>query len=105
MLFEDAVDVIEQDPELAASLLHEAVASALRFRFWQERRWQPRNKELLSETLAIDAALVQLARRYYRASVTRERLDIAREILLHTTEETGAFDWETPLDPLPDALR
>ncbi len=105
MLFEDAVDVIEQDPELAASLLHEVVASALRFRFWQKRRWQPRNKELLSELASFDAGLVQLVRRYYRASITREGLDIAREILLHTTEKTGAFDWETPRDPLPDSLR
>ena len=105
MLFEDAVDVIEQDADLATGLLHEAVASALRFRFWQERRWQPRNKELLSELASFDAGIALLARRYYRARTAVEGLDIAREIVLRTTGETGAFDWETPRDPLPDMLR
>ena len=105
MLFEDAVDVFEQDTELAAGLLHEAVSSALRFRFWQKQRWQPRDKELLSALASIDAPLAHLARRYYRARTTGEGLEIAREIVLRTTGETGAFVWESPRDPLPEESR
>lgn len=101
MLFEDAVDVVDSDPDLATHLLHDAVASALRFRFWQARQWQPRNKEFLPALALLDPDLATLARRYYRAADTGGRHAIAREIILRTTGETGAFDWESPRDPLP----
>lgn len=102
MLFEDAVDVLAQDPELATHLFNDTVASALRFCFWRERRWQPRNKEFLPALATIDADVAGLARRYYRVQTVEERHDLAREIVHQTTGETGAFDWETPRDPLPD---
>ena len=102
MLFEDAVDVVDRDPELAAQLLHDAVASALRFCFWRARRWQPRNKELLTALAAIDPGVATLARRYYRTHSLDECHDLAREIILQTTGATGAFDWESPRDPLAE---
>ena len=102
MLFEDAVDIRERDPELASQLLHDAVGVALRFRFWQARRWQPRNKELLSALALLDAELAALARRYYRAQSVDEQHSLARAIVLRTTGATGAFDWASPRDPLPE---
>lgn len=102
MLFEDAGDLLDRDPELATLLLHDAVASALRFCFWREYRWQPRNKDLFSELAEMDTDLVSLARRFHRTRSVAERYDLAREIVVKTTGEIGAFDWETPRDPLPD---
>ena len=102
MEFEDAVDVLGRDEDLTRMLLHRAVDSALRFRFWQARRWQPRNKELLSELATVDADLAALARRYYRSVGIDTGLDLARQIFERTTGVTGSFDWESPRDPGPD---
>ncbi len=101
MVFEDALDSRANDAGLATNLLHDAVAQALRFRFWQARRWQPRAKDLMSALAALDAELAALARRYYRAGTLAERVDLAGAIIQRTTGETGAFDWESPRDPLP----
>ena len=104
MEFEDAVDVLDRDEDLARMLLHRAVDSALRFRFWQARRWQPRNKELLSDLVTVDADLAALARRYYRAAGIDAGLGLARQIFERTTGVTGSFDWETSRDPVPGDL-
>jgi hypothetical protein len=98
MEFEDAVDVLERDPDLATLLLHRAVDSALRFRFWEARRWQPRNKELLSELETFDPQLAKMARRYYQAASPEERLAAARQVFERMIGVTGSFDWDSPRD-------
>lgn len=105
MEFEDALDVVDRDSDIASMLLHRAVESAVRYCFWGERRWQPRNKELLPELSAVDPDLAMLVRRYYRTAGIEVRLELARKIVLQTAGEIGAFDWESPRDPLDEERR
>lgn len=104
MLFEDALDVVDRDADLASMMLHSAVESALRYRFWIAGQWQPRNKDLLAAMATLDPELEDLARGYFSAATTRQRLELARAILRRTTGETGAFDWESPEDHLRESI-
>src|SRR5690606_10973816 len=57
--FEDALDIANADPEMCAAMLHAAVDGATRYRFQKERRWHPRNKELLTALDALDPDLAR----------------------------------------------
>lgn len=96
---EDALDIVDVDPEMCAAILHVAVDGAARYRFVKERRWQPRNKELLTALDGLDAELATLVRQFYQASRLEDRIALARTIVERTMGATGFFEWESEPSP------
>jgi hypothetical protein len=95
-LYEDAVDVAERDPATADLLLAQAVPPMLHFAFRRAGRFIPRDKDLLAALDEMDAELGTLARRYFAAASTDERLRLAGEIADRTIGVRGFFEWESP---------
>ena len=98
-LYEDAVDVAGRDPATADFLLAQAVPPMLHFAFHRAGRFIPRNKDLLAALDALDAELGGLARRFYAAASTEERLQLAGEIAGRTIGTRGFFEWESAETP------
>jgi predicted nucleotidyltransferase len=96
-LFEDALDVLETEPEAAQILLGQAVQLALQQRFWAAGRWQPRAKDLLSALAELDPAQAAAARAFVRAADPAERARLAEQIVVQAVGATGFFEWESEL--------
>jgi truncated hemoglobin YjbI len=94
-LFEDALDIAASDPEAASALLSHAVDEMVRYTFWSARAWQPRAKDVLRRLGEIDGEVERLARAFYRAVGTQERLTLAGALFARSGVSTGFFEWES----------
>lgn len=65
LLFEDAEDVVERDPEAAQMIVYRAVAELLNFCFVKAGSFIPRQKSLLEELARLDSKVAELARSFY----------------------------------------
>jgi hypothetical protein len=97
---EDAEDVASLDADLCTMLLCKAVESAVEYRFWDARQWQPRQKDTLTALEAIDPDLANRVRAFYRTVDLAHRRHLAREIVSQTVGATGFFEWESPVETL-----
>jgi predicted nucleotidyltransferase len=102
MWLEDAEDVATMDADLCTMLLGKAVESAVAYRFWDARRWQPRQKDTLAALEALDPELANRVRAFYRTADLAHRRRLAREIVSQTVGATGFFEWESPVETLPE---
>ena len=95
---DNARDVRESDPAAAARILNGAVDGLLDYAFLARGKTLPRAKAYLEELRTVDAALAELAQRYYLAHDGAERFALAEQIAALTVSETGFFEWESPLE-------
>jgi len=102
LLFEDAVDVVERDPDTAEMIVVRAVAEMLNFCFIQAGSFIPRQKSLLNELAKIDSTTAELAHSFYQASSLKDKIELAGRIADRTIGERGFFEWESPPDTLAD---
>ena len=72
----------------------------LHFAFRRDGRFIPRDKDLLAALDSLDPELGTLARRFFAAASTDERLRVAGEIADHTIGTRGFFVWESAEEPL-----
>lgn len=101
--YEDALDVVGRDPDLASLLLGNAVVELLRYVFFARRgRPIPRWKELLSAAEALDPEVGLLARQFFRAVDVDERVRLAGELHERVAGARGFFEWESPERDLDD---
>lgn len=98
LLFEDGLDVVDSDPATAAMILGDAVRRMLRYRFRQEGRFYPRDKDLLAATEALDPPLGRLAREFYTSTNFAWQLTLAEDIAAKTLGVMGFFAWESALE-------
>lgn len=98
LLYEDAVDKLERDPEVAAMIVNRAVAEMLNFCFIKAGSFIPRQKSLLDELVRLDPTVAELARSFYRAPTLGEKMELAGKIADYTLGVRGFFEWETPPD-------
>ncbi len=94
-IYEDAVDMVDANPETAAMILARAVGEMLRFAFHAAGRFLPREKDLLRALEELDPLLAELARSFYRATSLPERLSLAESIAGRTIGVKGFFEWES----------
>jgi len=97
---EDALDLVETDPEAATFLMNQAVNDMLRFTFFTNRgQHVPRWKEILEVVCELDPDTGALARRYMSAKSLEERRPLALELADRVCGAHGFFEWESdPLD-------
>ena len=98
LLFEDAEDMVERDPEVAEMIVYRAVAEMLDFCFIKAGRFFPRQKSILEELAKLDTQVAELARSFYRASTLSEKMELAGRIADQTMGTRGFFEWEMPPD-------
>jgi predicted nucleotidyltransferase len=99
--YEDALDVIDRDPASGMRLLHPAVNAMLHYAFLKNRRFLPREKELLARLVEIDPLLAGLAHEFYLSADLERRLELAQQIADSTIEARGFIEWESPLEAVP----
>ena len=94
LLFEDGMDIVENDPEAAAMILNLAVHEMLQFCFIRAGTFIPRIKSLLTELEKLDPQVTALARDYFRTAAIKDRVKLATSIADLTVEARGFFEWE-----------
>jgi predicted nucleotidyltransferase len=100
---EDALELVETDPEAATFLMHQAVNDMLRFTFFANRdQHVPRWKEILQVVCELDPAAGELARRYLSASSLEERRPLAVELADRICGAHGFFEWESDILDIDD---
>ncbi len=98
LLFEDAEDMVERDPEVAEMIVHRAVVEMLNLCFIQAGSFIPRQKGTLEELAKLDTKVAELARGFYRAATLSQRIELAGRIADQTVGKRGFFEWEMPPD-------
>ncbi|HNT74288.1 MAG TPA: hypothetical protein PKH77_04615 [Anaerolineae bacterium] len=98
LMFEDAEDVVERDPEVAEMIVYRAVAEMLNFCFIKAGSFIPRQKSLLEELAKLDTEVAELARSFYRTPTLGEKMELAGRIADQTLGIRGFFEWEMPPD-------
>jgi hypothetical protein len=101
LLYEDAEDVVEQDPETAEMIVYRAVAEMLKFCFIKAGSFIPRPKSMLAELATLDANIAEQTRRFYQAPTLNEKMELAGKIADQTIGKRGFFEWEMPPDEVP----
>ena len=96
IIYEDAIDVANNDPENARLLLNKAVDAMLDYAFLRVNKNIPRHKELIAGLAALDPKLEQLARRFFQSNLVAEQIEIAGQIADLTIGVRGFFEWESP---------
>jgi hypothetical protein len=94
-LYEDAVDVLDHDPDTARLLANRVVWEALSPAFTFRRLFIPRPKSLIARLREIDADLHALVVAYLHESDARRAVAIAGDIAERVAGVRGFFEWES----------
>ena len=95
--YEDAIDVLDSDPDTASLLLASAVVEMLRFVFFAVNgRPVPRWKEMLECAEEADPEAGALLRRFFREPRLEGRVRIVGELFDRSVGSRGFFEWESP---------
>jgi hypothetical protein len=100
--YEDARDIAGRDPQMAQSLLSQAVTDMLFYRFQQANRYYPRTKDLLRALKDLDPEAARLARAFFSAATLKERLAWAGPLADRTIATRGFFEWEGEPQAVPE---
>jgi predicted nucleotidyltransferase len=100
-ILDDARDVIDSDPAMAALLLGDAVQVIVRYAFWRRRRFEPRRKERIAALSSIDAEAAALVHKYL-ASTGHERLATVEVLARHVLEVDTFFEWTSMREPVAE---
>lgn len=100
--FEDAVDIAAIDPEMASTLVTEAVLSSIRLLFLSAGRWLPRQKVILGEFEKMSPGWGHVARASLAPLPVTTQIETATPLIRHAAGTTGFFAWESsPQDVSP----
>ena len=94
LILEDAVDILERDPDSANMIVHKAVSEMINFCFVQAGKFIPRAKSLLEELAILDIESANLARSFYQATSLDEKFEIANQFADRTIQARCFFEWE-----------
>lgn len=92
---EDAADLGQRDEATANLFLSQAVLEMIRYNFITQGIYQPRNKELIAATEALNPELGELLRRFYLTAECQARLELAYQIADRTIQLYGFCEWES----------
>lgn len=100
--YEDATDLAKSNPETANMILGQAVYGMLHYAFLKANRYIPKDKDLLSELVNLDAEVARLAHRFYGEASIEEHFTLARALAERTIETQGFFAWESISEDVND---
>jgi hypothetical protein len=96
-LYENAMDMVEDDPTTTLLLLKQAIPDMLRIYFLRRKIFIPRDKELLFRLKADHPELHHIFQSFYQSCDFSEQLTLAGQIADATIEARGFFVSQTPL--------
>ena len=99
-VLEDALDVWQRDRPTARMILSQAMEQMLKHAFLKASRFQPRMKDLLKESMALDPSLGRLALRFYRSRSFRTQLRMATLVADKILGARGFFEWQSEKEPV-----
>ena len=97
-VYENAVDVMNEDPYNAIILMSNAVYSAILYRFRILGEWQPRAKEIMPELKKSDEKLFNLVKSFYDSPDFKDKFKAAEKIMDITIKTHGFFEWESEIE-------
>jgi len=100
LLYEDAVDVAERDPDAAQMIASQAVTALIGHCFVQRGLFLPREKDALTALSTLDPAAARLARAFYRAGSIDDALVLAGALCERVVGAKGFFAWDSPRDEI-----
>jgi hypothetical protein len=95
LVYEDAVDIAEIDPENARLLLGKAVQDMLDYAYLNANRNIPRQQEIITGLAALNPELERLTRAFFQTTAIAEQVDLAGRIADLTLGARGFFEWES----------
>lgn len=98
--FENALDVIETDPDASLMILSHVMLRMLQFYFVRQKIFIPRDKDLLRRVREHNPELGRLVENFYCVSDIAQRVKLAREIADATIQVQGFFECQTLLENL-----
>jgi len=96
LLYEDAVDVAERDPETARMIASRAVEEMIQHCHVRQSLFLPREKDALTALETLDLEAARLARGFYRATSIEEALGLAGALCERVVGARGFFAWDGP---------
>ena len=96
--FENALDVIDSDPDAGIMILSHVMLRMLQFYFLKQKIFIPRDKDLLQRLREHNPELGRRVENFYRASDLSQKVNLAREIADATIQVQGFFECETGLE-------
>jgi predicted nucleotidyltransferase len=101
--FENALDVIENDPDAGIMILSHAMLRMLQFYFVRQKIFIPRDKDLLRRVREHNPKLGQMVDNFYQTHEWIEKVNFAREIADATIQVQGFFECQTLLETVEKA--
>jgi len=99
--FEDALDVVDEDPTTATMLLAGAVTAMLEFFCKSTSGRIPRGKDLLAAVMKINPAVGRQAIAFFAAPTVAERIEHATWLADRIVGARGFFEWDSGPGPVP----
>jgi hypothetical protein len=96
-LYENAMDMVMDDPTTTTMLLHQAIPDMLRIYFLRRNLFIPRDKDLMLRLKEVDPDLHQVFESFYQSHDFSEQLTLAGQIADATIQARGFFVCQTPL--------
>jgi hypothetical protein len=100
LLYEDAMDVIDRDPNTARLCLNNTLWALIDFYFVSKPAYVPRTKDILLELNRSDADLYKIVQTALNASDTYEMADSVGILLDRLVHARGFFEWESEPEEL-----
>lgn len=99
-LFEDAIDMADEDKETATMLQARAVIAMLELWCRQTLGVVPRGKDLIARVTTQDPALGAVARRVFSNAPFADRRAAAAAVADRTIGARGFFEWDSGFEPI-----
>lgn len=96
--YENAVDISESDPYMTLILLSDVIIKAIKYKFRESGKWEPRHKEFMKELEKFDYDLYNQLKLFYDSNDFNDRFKIAEKIIDSTIKTHGFFEWESEVE-------
>jgi predicted nucleotidyltransferase len=93
--FENALDLVVDDPAMASLLMHHALFSMIAYRFLAANQHVPRHKELLAGLKTLDPAAGALVEQFLREPDLTQKFSLGKAAAQLLNGAIGFFEWET----------
>jgi predicted nucleotidyltransferase len=98
---EDAMDIVERNPTAANMMLSDALRLIVQFAFLKERRFIPRDKDILEALANIDPDLASKVQLFFESADATRRMQLATELADSILMVRGFFEWNSEPEETP----
>lgn len=93
--FENALDLVADDPAMASLLMHHALFNMITYRFLAANQNVPRHKEMVAGLKLLDPAAGALVEQFLLEPDLTQKFSLGKEAAQLLNGAIGFFEWET----------